>query len=74
MIYIENEFLKFKKSCLVVYLFEFYGISTIVGYLTPNPFLHKQTVLFQTIQFSISKHFNYQKYFYSKLFSLIKQC
>ena len=22
-------------------LFEFYGISTFVGYLTPNPFLYK---------------------------------
>ena len=32
----------------------FYGTSTIIGYLTPNPFLYIKTVLFQTIQFSIS--------------------
>ena len=35
----------------------FYGISTIVGYLMPNPFLYILTVLFQTIQFSISTVF-----------------
>ena len=35
-----------------------YTISTIVGYLMPNPFLYIQTVLFQTIQFSISILFN----------------
>ena len=33
---------------------KFYGISTFVGYLMPNPFSYKLTVLFQTIQFSIS--------------------
>ena len=33
-------------------LFGFYGISTFVGYLMPNPFLYKESVLFQTIQFS----------------------
>ena len=32
----------------------FYGISTIIVYLMPNPFLYNKTVLFQTIQFSIS--------------------
>ena len=32
----------------------FYGISTIVGYLMPNPFLYIKTVLFQTIQFNLS--------------------
>ena len=32
----------------------FYGISTIVGYLMPNSFLYILTVLFQTIQLSIS--------------------
>ena len=46
----------------------FYGISTFVGYLTPNPFLCKQSVLFKTIQFIISTHFNCQKHFYFKLF------
>ena len=46
----------------------FYGISTFVGYLTPNPFLCKLSVLFQTIQFSISTQFNCQKHFHFKLF------
>ena len=32
-----------------------------------------QIVLFQTIQFSMSKQFNCQKHFYFKLFSLFKQ-
>ena len=41
----------------------FYGISTFVGYLTPNPFLYK-SVLFKTIQFSISTQFNCQKHFH----------
>ena len=30
------------------------GLSTFVGYLIPNPFLYKLSVLFQTIQFSMS--------------------
>ena len=34
----------------------FYGISTIVCYLMPNPFLHIQ---FQTIPFSISPWFSF---------------
>ena len=38
-------------------MFEFYGISTFVGYLIPNLSLNKLSVLFQTIQFSISMHF-----------------
>ena len=36
----------------------FYGTSTIVGYLMLNLFLYTQTVLFQTIQFSISTQFS----------------
>ena len=32
----------------------FYGILTFVGYLIQNPFLYKYSVLFQTIQFSVS--------------------
>ena len=32
-----------------------------------------QIVLFQIIQFSMSIQFNYQKHFYFKLFSLVKQ-
>ena len=45
----------------------FYGISTLVGYLTPNPFLYK-SILFKTVQFSISTQFNCQKHFHFKLF------
>ena len=45
----------------------FYGISTFVGYLTPNPFLCKSVQL-KTVQFSISTQFNCQKYFHFKLF------
>ena len=37
-----------------------YGISTFVGYLTPNQFLYKLSVLFQTFQFSMSTQFNCQ--------------
>ena len=33
------EGMEFSKK-LVGYLFEFYGISTFVGYLMPNPFLY----------------------------------
>ena len=38
----------------------FYGITTIVGNLKPVPFLYIQTVIFQTIQFSISIIFGLQ--------------
>ena len=55
------------------WLVGFYGISTSVGYLTPNPFLYEYSVLFQSIQFSRSTQFNCQKRFYFKLFSLVKQ-
>ena len=41
-----------------VCLFKFYDVSTFVGYLMPNLFLYKWTVLFQTIQFSITTQFN----------------
>ena len=58
---------------LFVCLVGFFGISTFVGYLMPNPFLCKLSVLFKTIQFSMSTQFNCQKYFYFKLFSLFKQ-
>ena len=34
-----------------------YGISTFVGYLMPNPFLSKYSILFQPIQFSTSTKF-----------------
>ena len=36
----------------------FHGISTIIGYSMPNPFLYIETVVFQTIQFSISAQFS----------------
>ena len=45
--------------CLFVWLVGF------VGYLTPNPFLCKLSVLFKTIQFSMSTPFNSQKHFHS---------
>ena len=51
----------------------FYGISTFLGYLTPNLFEYKQSVIFKTIQFSMSTQFTFQKHFYFKLFSLVKQ-
>ena len=48
---------------LVGWLVGFYGISTFVGYVMPNPFLLKQIVLFKTNQFSISKEINCKKIF-----------
>ena len=62
-----------KGYWLVGRLVGFYGISTFVGYLTPNPFLFKLSVLFQTIQFSMSTQSNCQKHFYFKLFNFVKQ-
>ena len=50
-------------------LFGIYGILTIVGYLIPDLFLYIQTVLFQTMQYSISMQFNVQE-FYFKQYSL----
>ena len=61
------------QTLICTCLFGFYGISTFVGYLTPNPFLCKWIDLFQTIQFSISTQFDCQKRFYFKLLSLVKQ-
>ena len=51
----------------LVWYLGFYSISKFVGYLTPNPFLCKLSVLFKTIQFSIGTQFNCQKHFYFKL-------
>ena len=48
-----------EATLMVGWVVRFYGISTIIGYLTPNPFLYKQSVLFQTIQFSKSTDFLY---------------
>ena len=48
-----------------------YGISTFAVQLMPNPFLYKQTLLFQTIQFSITQ-FDRQKHFFFKLVNLVK--
>ena len=45
-----------------------YDMSTITGYLTPNPFSCKLYVVFKTIQFSTSTQFNCQKHFYLKIF------
>ena len=58
---------------MFVCLFVFYDILTFVRHVMPNLFLHKQTLLFQTIQFSTSTQFDFQKHFYFKLFSLVKQ-
>ena len=67
-------YIQISFSCVLVrWLVGFYGISTFVGYLTPNPFLYTWSILFQTIQFSINTQFNCQKHFYFKLFSLFKQ-
>ena len=57
-------------SCKLFGLVWFCGISTIVGYLMPNPLLYIKTVLFQTIQFSISTQFQCQRQFYFKQFFL----
>ena len=38
--------------CLFVWVL--WDIPTFLGYLMPNLFLYKYTILFQTIQFSIS--------------------
>ena len=46
----------------------FYGISIFEGYLTPDPFLCKLSVLLKTVHFSISTQFNCQKHFHFKLF------
>ena len=46
-----------RKQSANVGLVWFYGISFFEGYLTPNPFLCKLSVLFQTIQFSMSTQF-----------------
>ena len=54
----ENEDKNTSKSLVVWY----YDISTFVGYSMPNLCLYKLSVLFQTIQFSISTQFDYQKH------------
>ena len=52
---------KILKMCrLIGWLFGFYGISTFVGYSMSNPCLYQLSVLFQTIQFSMSTQFNGQ--------------
>ena len=53
------------------WLVGFYGISTFVGYLTPNPLLSKLSILFQTIQFSMSTQFNCQNHFFFLRFSFV---
>ena len=63
----------FCLQLMIGWLCGFYGISTSVGYLMPNPFLYESTVLFQTIQFGVSTQFNCQKHYYFKQFSLVKQ-
>ena len=48
------------------------GCLGFMAYLTPNPILCKLSVLYQTIQFSMSTQLG-QKHFYFKLLSLVKQ-
>ncbi len=55
----------------MVWFVGFYGISTFVGYLTTNPFLCKLSVLFKTIQFSISTQFNCQKHLFQTIQEVI---
>ena len=68
--YVNSDKTEFMGFLYVVgWLFRFCDISTLVGYLKPNPFLCKLSVLFQTIQFSMSKQFNFQK---TSIFQAIK--
>ena len=46
------------SNLILGWLVRFHGISTIVGYLTPNLFLCKESDLFQIIPFSMSTQFN----------------
>ena len=64
-----NSYAKPTTICVSLFVW-FYGKSTFVGYLMPNPFLYILTVLFQTIQFSMSSQFKCQKEFYFKQSSL----
>ena len=57
-------------GCIWFGLIWFYGISIIVGYLMPNPFLYIKTVLYQKIQFNISRNLKSPKQFYFKQFIL----
>ena len=50
-----------------------FGVSKFVGYLMPNPFLYKWSVLLQTIRFNMCAKFIRQKHFYFKHFDLVKQ-
>ena len=69
----QNKFIHSLLDVGVCWLVGVYGISTFVGYLMANPFLCKESVLFQTNQFSMSTQFNCQTHFYFKLFRLFKQ-
>ena len=62
--WIRGDDIKPNTSTIVIFwLIGFYDNSTLVGYLMPNPFLHKLSVLFKTIQFIMSAQFNWQKTF-----------
>ena len=54
---------------MVGWLFWLYDL---VGYFMTNSFLYKESVLFQTIQFSVLHSLIVQKHFHFKLFSLFK--
>ena len=70
-----NDFKRFKIEAYskTQGLVWYYGTSTIVGYLMPILCLYIQTVLFQTIQFSMSTQFKSQKPFCFKLFILVNK-
>ena len=59
--------------CLFVCLFGFLWYIKLCRLFNAKSIFIQKTVLFQTIQFSISRQFDCQKHFYFKLFSLVKQ-
>ena len=56
--WIKNSCILFKQNWVWFGLVYFYSISIIVGDLKPNLFLYIWLVLFQTIQFNISRQFS----------------
>ena len=63
-------------NCPKSFLFQAIQFSQTILFqiqFTLNTQFRYKTVLFQAVQFSISKQFNSQKYFYFKQFSLVKE-
>ena len=63
-----HSFVRLRRFKVWFGLLGFFGISTFVVYLTPNPFLLKLSVPFKTIQVSMCTQYNCQKHFYFNLF------